>query len=305
MNQVNCMVGEWTLHFRGYIQLRMATDPDPTDEPRGLSGYTFALPGEPDFDRILHWQPNEPGVCQREFGADPFRPRVGVSVHEAYLAGERRPEMEGLGIALVDSSLVELNGLLVRNDFFAVDPVKLRVTRGDQVVLERVDLLDPCRPDLQLRDAGSPELLRRQPKRWHANSDVVARATGLPSPMNEDLVANRRQRRAALLELRERTHDAAARAALTTRIDELADLHKWWALSEYQNNVPPIDRRAYTLALQADGWEIDINGPVVANRLGADSSKPWPMSFWLGGWDADALCLYVAGVLRFPTREGS
>lgn len=303
MNQVNdCAASEWTLHFRGYIQLRMATDPDPTDELRGLSGYTFALPGEPDFDRILHWQPNEPGVFERDFGNDPFQPRVGVHVHEAYLGGERRPEMEGSGIALVDSSLVELNGLLVRNDYFAIDPVQLRVTRGDHVLLERVDLLDPKRPHLQLRQAGSPELLRRQPKRWHANSEVVARATGLPSAANEDLIANRQQRRAALIELRERTIDVEARAALSTRIDELADLHKWWALSEYQNNVPPIDRRAYTLALQADGWQVDINGPVAANLLGADPSRSWPMSFWLGGWDADALCLYVSGVLRVPLR---
>ena len=47
------------LNFEGYFQMRMATDPDPPDEPRGLSGYTFALAGEPDLDNLLHLQPDE------------------------------------------------------------------------------------------------------------------------------------------------------------------------------------------------------------------------------------------------------
>ena len=29
------------LLFEGYFQMRMATDPDPPDDPRGLSGYTL------------------------------------------------------------------------------------------------------------------------------------------------------------------------------------------------------------------------------------------------------------------------
>ncbi len=294
---------EWVFHFRGYIQLRMATDPDPTDEPRGLSGYTFALPGEPDFDQLLHWQPDEPGVYERDFGDDPFQPRVGVTIVEAYRAGVRRPEVEGARVTLVNSSLVELNGLLVRNDYFAIDPVQLRITRGSEVLLERVDVLDPSRPNLTLAEAGSPELLRRQPRRWQSNSEVVARATGLPSANNEDLIANRIRRRAALTRLREQTCDAERRAALDTRIAELNDLHKWWALSEYKDDVPPIDRRAYTLALQADGWDIDINGPVACDRLGGDASRPWPFRFWLGGWDSDALCLYTMGKLCVPLGE--
>ena len=41
------------INFAGFFQIRLPTDPDPTDEKRGVSGYTFALAGEPDFDRIL------------------------------------------------------------------------------------------------------------------------------------------------------------------------------------------------------------------------------------------------------------
>ena len=37
------------LKFTGWFQCRLATDPDPTDEPRGVSGYVRAVAGEPDL----------------------------------------------------------------------------------------------------------------------------------------------------------------------------------------------------------------------------------------------------------------
>ena len=55
------------LLFEGYYQMRMSTDPDPPDDPRGLSGYTFALPGEPDFDRVRN------GWCVRAISMPHFR----------------------------------------------------------------------------------------------------------------------------------------------------------------------------------------------------------------------------------------
>ncbi len=39
------------VRFRGWCTIRLPTDPDPSDEPRGASGYTFAFSGEPDLDR--------------------------------------------------------------------------------------------------------------------------------------------------------------------------------------------------------------------------------------------------------------
>ena len=44
------------LHFEGYFQCRLATDPDPTREPRGVSGYTYALAGEDDLDQVIYLQ---------------------------------------------------------------------------------------------------------------------------------------------------------------------------------------------------------------------------------------------------------
>ena len=44
------------LQFEGWFQCRLATDPDPTWEPRGVSGYTRAVGRESNFDGVLYLQ---------------------------------------------------------------------------------------------------------------------------------------------------------------------------------------------------------------------------------------------------------
>ncbi len=48
--------------YEGWFQCRMASDPDPTNDPRGISGPTIAVAGEPDFDRVIRLQ--DP-ICPR------------------------------------------------------------------------------------------------------------------------------------------------------------------------------------------------------------------------------------------------
>jgi hypothetical protein len=64
-------------NFKGIFQLRLATDTDVSDEPRGQSGWTFAYGDEPNLDRIIRF--NHP-VAHRS-----FTPTVGVYVTEAYI----------------------------------------------------------------------------------------------------------------------------------------------------------------------------------------------------------------------------
>jgi hypothetical protein len=78
----NGSLGFGSLHmlgfrFGGSFQLRLATDPDASDEPRGRSGWTFAYGDEPDFDRIIRF--NDP-VAPRN-----FIPSIGVLVSDAYI----------------------------------------------------------------------------------------------------------------------------------------------------------------------------------------------------------------------------
>jgi hypothetical protein len=99
-----------------------------------------------------------------------------------------------------------------------------------------------------------------------------------------------------------RTRNPVERAALETRISQLNILRRWWDLSQ---GGKPIDRRAHQLTLQAYGWSVDINGKVHENKIGADENAHWPLSFWMGGFDGDALCAYVSGYLSVPLTDGA
>ena len=295
-----------SLAFEGYYQYRSPTDPDPTAEPRGVSGYTFALAGEPDLDGLMHFQPDEEGVCERPFGiGDAPGPRVGVKVTSAQVTDTGAPSVEdvpdlvGARLAMPGSRPAELNGLVVRNDMFAIDPVRVQLRGADgTLLLDRADLLDPARPDLPLTEATSDMLKRRQPKGFVTDSVEVAKATGLPDATPATAIANRQLRQHSLQELLAVTTDEVERAALETRISQLNILRRWWYLSDDQSRS--IDRRAHQLTLQAYGWCIDVNGPVAADTIGADASKTWPISFWMGGFDGDALTAYVSGYWSVP-----
>jgi len=294
------------LLFEGYYQMRMATDPDPPDDPRGLSGYTFALPGEPDFDRKRHFQPDEKGAHQRVYGLPGApRPQIGVRVVNAMEDGAQRADLKGALVRFVDAEIVERNGVIVRNDLFAIDPLRVRVEQAGKVLLERVDLLsgDPKVPDLPIVDATAAQLQRRQLQGGFTDGSwKVALATGLPSPEGSALLANRRERQRNLIALRETIdpkRQTGEYSGLTTRITQLDILKQWWDLSALPGPLP-LDRRARQLALLAEGWNIDMNGPVIANALSADEKRLWNLSFWMGGWDGDALCGFIQGEWNVP-----
>jgi len=289
------------LDFEGYFQMRMATDPDPTDELRGVSGYTFAFCGEPDLDHKLHFQPDEPGVWERDFGPG-GGPKVGVTVTSAKRNGIDAPELVGGKIAFVDGQVIEHNGLLVRNDYFIINPFRVTLTSGGKLLLDRVDNLDPSDPNMPENEATSPMLQRRQATTFTSNSEEVAAATGLPNAASVTLIQNRLDRKRSLEALLASTpkKDAVKRAELESRIYELAIVEQWWNLTQGTPGNRPIDRRAAQLALQLSGWNVDMNGAIAANRLGADERYPWNIAFWMGGWDGDAMCGYVRGTWTIP-----
>jgi len=289
------------LDFEGYFQMRMATDPDPTDELRGVSGYTFAFCGEPDLDHKLHFQPDEEGVWERDFGPG-GGPRVGVTVTSATRNGADAPELVGGKIAFVDGQVIEHNGLLVRNDYFIINPFRVTLTSGGKVLLDRVDNLNPSNPNMPENEADSAMLKRRQATTFTSNSEEVAAATGLPNAASVTLIQNRLDRKRSLESLLASTpkKNAVKRAELESRIYELAIVEQWWNLTQGTPGNRPIDRRAAQLALQLSGWNVDMNGAIAANRLGADERYPWNIAFWMGGWDGDAMCGYVKGIWTIP-----
>ena len=294
------------LEFEGYFQMRMATDPDPTDARRGVSGYTFALAGEPDLDAKIHLQPDEDGVHERQFGPPGTPgPRVGVTVRSATRNRAAAPELVGAKIAFLDAQILEHNGLLVRDDYFIINPFHVRLTAPEsgEVLLERDDFLNPSNREMPENEATSEMLRRRQATTFTPSSAEVAAATGLESPSKVALIANRLERKRNLEALLAMTEDPVQRAALESRIEQLAIVEQWWNLTQGTPGIRPIDRRAAQLALQLSGWNIDMNGEIYANALGADTDYPWNISFWMGGWDGDALTAYVKGTWTIPLAE--
>ena len=275
------------IHFEGWFQCRLATNPDPTDEPRGVSGYTFALPGEPDLDRIIRLQ--NP-VAPRSHG-----PEVGVRVRAITLHGRAVADHPLLGAAVewLDEPKFESRNLLLTDDragIGLIHPFHLHVA-GSGMTIRRSDVLFADDPDRKLHQI-SPFLLRRRAPRslrgMTRDPIRIADATGMLDPL-----AYRRERKTRLEADLRQTTDPITQTALTKRIRELSV-------------TDPENLRVLALSL-VETWTFAINGPAevidAEGRLGVDDLRQtWPFEFWMGGWDADALCGYLRGVLTIPLQ---
>src|SRR5947209_12212357 len=115
------------ISFGGWCLIRLATDPDPTDEPRGVSGYTFAFGNEPDLDRIIYLQPPAYSF-KRSHG-----PEIGVRVLEAHRITPNRKiaigALRDARVELLDRPKLEnRNWALTLPGFEPIVPFHLHIT---------------------------------------------------------------------------------------------------------------------------------------------------------------------------------
>ena len=300
-----------TLGFEGYYMCRLATDPDPTDESRGMSGYTMALATEDPFDRIIRLRVDE------AFAARNLRPpardlgvEVGVRVTAVAFDGQPRPEHPLVGARVhlggrdepADGPTFESRNNLTGSDdnfAFVIDPFRLHIVSPcGSIAVEAEDHLDPVQPWLPIWEVLDPEIYgRRLPNATADASTEVAQAIGV-----FDLYGYFRDRRRYLQEQIRLGESALAgpasdREAIETRTQQfrsrLYQLEFWG------------DRVIGKLGNKVD-WAFEINGRQAVTdpdgRLGGavDEAQPWPVRFWFGGWDGDLLVGYLRGSLGLP-----
>lgn len=273
------------LTFQGWVQIRLATDPDPSDEPRGVSGWTYAVAGEPDLDRVIRLQdpvaPRTPG------------PTVGVSVVRVVVDGNEQPNhgFAGALVDLLDEPKFEgRNGVVSEDQLEFVHPFDLRVS-GAGVSLRRRDQLavDAGGGETPLHQVAPSAWRRRQPVGGQPPATVLA-AIAVTNPAG--FWQQRRTDVAAALSDARAAGDEVAVVALGKRHDEL-------------NLAEPGIRQALLGASLS--YRFEINGPAEVDDPGAvlgtavDRDQDWPIQFWIGGWDTDALCAYLRGTLTVPS----
>lgn len=170
------------LFFEGWFQCRLARDPDPSDEKRGVSGAAFATVYEPDLDRVIRL--NDPVAPRGDYLPQGHQvPEAGVSVKSVHIFGKRNDQhtLVGARVDLLEGPVFQaLNGVFYSPGNEPIDPFHISISRGS-CALSRKDLWNPDQPDLTMYDMplDSPLLARRLPVSQEMKSLDVRQATGI------------------------------------------------------------------------------------------------------------------------------
>lgn len=269
------------LSFTGWVQVRLATNPDPTDEPRGVSGYTFALPGEPDLDRVLR---TSNAVAPRTHA-----PPIGVFVRRVAIDGIDVPTHPLLGaqLDLLGAPRFEsVNEVVMEQGEEPLEPFDVQLVKG-AFRLQRRAYLDLAHPDATVYTVPRALL---EPRRAQVSftTAIMQEATGCDDP-----VAYRKAKLALLRADLRTTTDPVQRAGLGRRISEL----------EIDD---PNDHRTASMKF-VEARHFDLDGPTaLADPAGIlttlDTTRTFACDVTMGSWDADALSAYYTGTLSLPTR---
>ncbi len=264
--------------FSGWAQCRLATDPDPYDESRGVSGYMRAYSDEPDLDRIIRFR--NPPVHRSH------TPDISVTVTGINLNGQDIDEHPLLGAAvdLLDSPKFEgRNGVIAEDGQEPVVPYHLLIEKNG-ASFSRATV--PSNPQAPYREFNAIN--------FKNDPAFIQKHTGIPS-----LIKVWTDRLAILKgELVNAT--GAKLVALNERIGFL------------ERNLAANGGSARFFSARME-WAYQLKSPVLARMDDLTtllpgfvaSKEPWSVSFWFGGWDADAQCFYTEGCLAIPEGEAT
>lgn len=254
-----------TIKFQGWFQCRLATDPDPVDEPRGVSGYMQCLPGEPDLDRIIRF--HNP-VVNRAYG-----PTIGVFITKVADKNQVYDNHKLIGSAFNldnDPMFYGYNGIIGDDGFEPIVPLDISITQGNFQV-KRSALDQPMQYPFTEGKPTNQILL---------GGHDIAEATGI-----WDIASHLEARRKRLEQDLLTVTDEIEKAGIAQRVKFL---------------LSPSPFRYFNARMN---WNRPLAGKVTEAHnqyINIPDKTPWTLSFWMGGWDPDALAGYVSGILRMP-----
>lgn len=298
--------------FEGYFMCRLTTDPDPTDEKRGVSGYTLALASETDLDNYILLNPSEEYLKKnlRKPGPRLIEQRklsLGVKVTSATVNGKASEPYKSLVGGAVN---------FLDRDFRSGDAGPMFEGRNDIVGSDdNVEFpIDPFIIDIRGSDAGAhiqrKDVLSNDIPLWRLPPDVYQDRLGLPPPSEPVLEVMEAIGVYDFFEFfNDRAKDIrvlladADREAAETGIDKRA-------LEEmYKTRLYVIeffgDRLRSRLGMQRI-WKFHIEGSkgviegIEEGDRKLDPNAPWPVTFWFGGYDGDLMIGYMRGTLSVP-----
>ena len=300
------------IDFEGYFACRIATDPDPSNEARGMSGYTMALPRETKLDQIIRLRIDDDYLARN---ARPpllgMQLPLGVKVTAARFDGEpygpaaralqdATVDLVGKDPPFADGPVFESRNNIVGNDdamAFVIVPFQLQIN-GPGASLTATDYLDPADPSKQTWQFTDPAAYARR-----ISTCMISGDTEVSEAVNVfDAYGYFRDRRRYL----EREIARAHAATLQPGCDDATRARLEADLQGYRSRIFQLerwgDRIINKIQMRVD-WKHDINGPqTVAGSLGGavDTTTPWQFGVWFGGWDGDLLIGYARGTLKVP-----
>ncbi len=206
------------VRFEGFFLCRLATDPDPSLEERGVSGFTYAIAGESLLDPSIFTQADD---VARQYGAPdpPYRSTGTIKNIREASPDYQRYNDEGIGLQVtgvdlrgaINPVLTErLVGTKVRftadgvpwsrflgpifegrnqivsdgdPDRFTVNPFVIQIGDVEAPILRRYDPLDPAHPDVQLFQIDDASVYeQRLPCQRFPTSDVLLGELGIADP---------------------------------------------------------------------------------------------------------------------------
>lgn len=315
------------MQFQGYFMCRIATDPDPTNEQQGVSGYTLALVHEDGLDQVIRTQLDETDPEDREFLEKNLREpaqemgiKIAVDVNEVLFDGKRyfgparnallgaRFHLEGTNPPFPGPTFDSRNNIVGSDDnmFFVVNPFELVLKKNNGVAFQAKDYLNPANPEQKIWEIEDPQTYaRRLPTSFVSGSTPAQAAIRVFDGYTyfSDRVKYLRQRIEQLekekADPKGRTEIAALDGRIQSLLTRIYQLEFWGGRFETK------------LGFQLT-YGFNINGPQSVddpqNLLGGTvvCDQPWPVTFWFGSWDGDLLVGWMQGSLSVPFRpEGS